>query len=64
MGLLWKYRIVFIAMNIGVLVWTPLLAGHLPLSLELKVGILSAVITNLMLFFALAYRERLLGKKK
>jgi hypothetical protein len=63
-GLLWKYRIVFIVMNIGVLVWTPLLAGNLPLSLELKVGILSAVITNLMLFFALAYRERLLGKKK
>ena len=57
-----KFTIMFIAVNVGVLVWTPFYAGHMPLRLELAVGVISAIGMNVFVYFLM--RKSLQGHGK
>jgi hypothetical protein len=54
----------FIAVNVGVLIWTPFYAGHMPLRLELAVGVISAIGMNAFVYFLMRNSLRRQGNEK
>jgi len=59
-----KALIMFIAVNIGVLIWTPFYAGRMPLRLEIAVGLISAVGMNLLVYFLMKKKLQEQGKER
>jgi hypothetical protein len=57
-----RFTIIFIAVNLGVLIWTPFYAGRMPLKLELSVGLISAIWLNLLVYFLMRKKMRKQGQ--
>jgi hypothetical protein len=59
-----KFAIIFIAVNVGVLVWTPFYAGRMPLRLEIAVGVISAIGMNGFVYFLMRKSLQRQGSEK
>lgn len=59
-----RFLIIFSAVNVGILIWTPFYAGQMPLKLELCVGLISAIGLNSLVYFIMRKKLKEQGQMK
>jgi quinol-cytochrome oxidoreductase complex cytochrome b subunit len=56
LDLISKHKFLFIVLNVGILIATPLEASRLPLELQVIVGLISFVVLNFVAFVGVRFK--------